>query len=82
MFEELQQAQNKICSHVVLGSERTINRLFTVGTNWIQQHGYWTVAETVDAYTSVSCQDVTELLERFPLNNRSLVTVGPLTSWE
>jgi predicted Zn-dependent peptidase len=80
--EELQQAQNKICSHVVLGSERTINRLFTVGTNWIQQHGYWTVAETVDAYTSVSCQDVTELLERFPLNNRSLVTVGPLTSWE
>jgi predicted Zn-dependent peptidase len=80
--EELEQAQNKICSHVVLGSERTMNRLFAVGMNWMQRQTYRTVAETVDDYSRVSCQDVAALLERFPLDRRSLVTVGPLSAWD
>ena len=80
--EELEQAQNKICSHVVLGSERTMNRLFNVGINWMQRQSYRTVAETVNDYSSVSCQDVAKLLERFPLDPLSQVTVGPLASWD
>ena len=80
--DELEQAQNKICSHVVLGSERTMNRLFNVGINWMQRQTYRTVAETVNDYSSVSCQDVAKLLERFPLDPLSQVTVGPLASWD
>ena len=79
--EELEQAQNKICSQVVLGSERTMNRLFSLGINWMLRKNYMTVAETVEAYSRVTCQDVAELLEEFPLNRRSLVTVGPLSRW-
>ena len=64
------------------GSERTMNRLFNVGINWMQRQSYRTVAETVSDYSSVSCQDVAKLLERFPLNPLSQVTVGPLASWD
>ncbi len=79
--EELEQAQNKICSQVVLGSERTMNRLFSLGINWMLRKNYMTVAETVEAYSRVTCQDVAELLEEFPLDRRTLVTVGPLSDW-
>ena len=64
------------------GSERTMNRLFNVGINWMQRQSYRTVAETVNDYSSVSCQDVAKLLERFPLDPLSQVTVGPLASWD
>ena len=38
--DELTQAKNKICSHVVLQSERPTNRLFALGENWLQRHSY------------------------------------------
>ncbi len=76
--EELAQAKNKICSHIVLQSERTINRLFTVGDNWIQRRQYTTVRETIDQYQAVTRSDVRDVLARFPLTQHSTVAVGPL----
>ena len=43
--QELKQAKSKICSHVVLQSERPGNRLFSVGSNWLQRREYRTVRE-------------------------------------
>lgn len=76
--EELSQAQNKICSHVVLQSERPTNRLFMVGENWLQRHTYQTIRELVDAYQSVTRSDVSRALQQYPLTAPSTVAVGPL----
>jgi predicted Zn-dependent peptidase len=76
--DELTQAKNKICSHVVLHSERPTNRLFVLGENWLQRHRYQSVREIIESYRAVSCDDVADVLDKFPLTVHSTVTVGPL----
>lgn len=76
--DELAQAQNKICSHVVLHSERPTNRLFTLGENWLQRRTYQSVRDIIDSYRSVTRADVAAVLEQFPLTAHSTVAVGPL----
>ena len=76
--EELSQAQNKICSHLVLQSERPTNRLFSLGDNWVQRHAYQTVRDVIAAYQAVSLPDVTDVLRQYPLTAHSTVAVGPL----
>ncbi len=79
---ELEQAKNKICSHVVLTSERPGNRLFSVGGNWIQRREYRTVRQEVDALRAVTLNDVNALLTRYPLSRVTTVAVGPLRELE
>jgi predicted Zn-dependent peptidase len=76
--DELAQAKNKICSHVVLKSERPANRLFALGENWLQRHCYQSVREVIDAYQAVARNDVAQVLDAFPLTVHSTVAVGPL----
>ena len=76
--EELAQAQNKICSQVVLQSERPMNRLFMVGENWLQRRTYQSVPELVRAYQSVTLSAVADVLHKYPLATHSTVAVGPL----
>jgi predicted Zn-dependent peptidase len=80
--DELTQAKNKICSHIVLQSERPTNRLFALGENWLQRHCYQPVREVVAAYQAVSHDDVAQVLEAFPLTGHSTVAVGPLRELE
>jgi len=77
--EELEQACNKTCAQVVLQSERPANRLFSLGSAWLQRHEYLTVHDVVSSYRSVTLEDVRQVLTRFPLTNYSAVAVGPLT---
>ena len=76
--DELVQAQNKICSHIVLQSERPMNRLFSLGENWLQRRQYTPVAEMIEDCREVTCQHVREVLEKHPLTRHSTVSVGPL----
>ena len=76
-IEELQQAQNKVASHLILQSERATNRMFSVGNHWIQRHEYRTVRDVIDAYQEVTCDQVTELVQRYPLNTSTTVVVSP-----
>lgn len=76
--EELAQAQNKICSQVVLQSERPTNRLFAIGENWLQRRCYQSVRDVIAAYRAVTCDDVNQVLAEFPLTECSTVAVGPL----
>ncbi|MCO6454589.1 MAG: insulinase family protein [Pirellulaceae bacterium] len=75
---ELEQARNKICSQVVLGSERPGNRLFAVGGNWVQRREYRTVRQEVDALRAVTLNDIAAVLARYPLTKTTTVAVGPL----
>ena len=76
--DELVQAQNKICSHVVLQSERPTNRLFSVGDNWVQRGVYQPVREIIASYQAVTSSEVMDLLSHYPLTIHSTVAVGPL----
>ena len=77
--DELRRAKSKVCSQIVLHSERPSNRLFSVGGNWLQRREYRTVRETVDAYERVTVADIAAVLEQFPLTHRTTVAVGPLS---
>lgn len=76
--KELEQAKNKICSHLVLQAERPSSRLFSVGNGWIQRREYRTVREVVDAYRSVSVADANAVLKKYPLTVNTTLCVGPL----
>src|SRR5262245_50602817 len=77
--QELEQAKNKICAHIVLQSERPTNRMFAVGNAWIQRRQYKTVREAVDAYRAVTLDDIHRVLKRYPLSHPATIAVGPLT---
>jgi predicted Zn-dependent peptidase len=77
--EELQQAQNKVCAHMILQAERPTSRLFSVGNGWLQRRQYRTVREAVDAYRAVTLDDIARVLKRYPLSRGTTVAVGPLT---
>jgi predicted Zn-dependent peptidase len=77
---ELTRAKSKICAHVVLQSERPANRLFSVGSNWLQRREYRTIREMVDAYQRVSLTDIASVLERYPLTASTTVAIGPLAN--
>lgn len=79
--EELEQAKNKLCAHLVLQAERPTNRLFAVGNSWIQRKQYKSVREAVDAYRSVTTDDIRRVLDRYPLTQPAGVAVGPLTEF-
>ena len=64
---ELAQAKSKIRSHIVLQSERPVNRLFAVGGNWIARRQYRTVREVIDSYQRVRCEDIAAVMEKYPL---------------
>lgn len=80
--EELAQAQNKICSQLVLQSERPLNRLFTVGEDWLQRRQYIPISDMVRCYQDVSRRDIQDVLAKFPLTVHSTVSVGPLRALE
>ncbi len=76
--QELEQAQNKICAQIVLSSERSASRLFSVGGGWLSRGEYRTVADAMAAYRAVRLEDIRRVLERFPLTRYTCCAVGPL----
>ena len=77
--EELIQAQNKVCAHIVLQAERPTNRLFSVGNAWLQRRQYKTVREAVTAYRAITLDDIHRVQKKYPLHPTATVAVGPLT---
>lgn len=75
--EELERAKRKITAHIILQSERSDNRLFAVGTNWLQRETYFTTDEILAKYESVTVEDVNQVLKDFPLTDSFTLAVGP-----
>ena len=70
---EIELAKNKICSGLILSSERPSNRLFSVGGAWLKRERYETVAEVAANYQRVTQPQLQEAFEK--LKSRSTVTV-------
>lgn len=77
--DELTQAKNKICAGIVLAAERPTNRLFSVGSGWLQRRQYKTVREAVEAYRRITLDDLHRVLQKYPLSASAAVAIGPLT---
>jgi predicted Zn-dependent peptidase len=70
---EIELAKNKICSGLILSSERPSNRMFSVGGAWVKRERYETVAEVAANYQRVTQPQLQEAFEK--LKSRSTVTV-------
>jgi predicted Zn-dependent peptidase len=77
---DLQQAKNKVASRIVLGSERPMGRLSSLGTNWVYRREYRSVDDDLKTLQSMTTESVRELLEAYPLGQLTTVAVGPLKS--
>ncbi|MDB5391464.1 MAG: processing peptidase [Planctomycetaceae bacterium] len=77
---ELQQAKSKVCSRIVLSSERPMNRLDSLGDNWVYRDNYQSVADDLNLYRSVTTTAIREYLKQYPLAQTATVAVGPLAN--
>ena len=77
--DELERAKSKVCSSIVLRAERSANRMFGVGSGWLQRREYTTVRESVDRYKAVTVADIVAVVEKHPYTTNTTVVVGPLT---
>lgn len=75
--KELDLAKRKIASHIVLASERTGSRMFSIGAQWLCEQPYKTVAEIAAIYESLTLEQVNEALAAYPLDQNMTLVVGP-----
>jgi predicted Zn-dependent peptidase len=76
--EELRQANSKIGSRIVRGSERPMGRMQAIGMTWTYLRKYRTVDEELKAFDAVSLKSISQLLERYPLDRFTTLALGPL----
>jgi predicted Zn-dependent peptidase len=74
---EIELAKNKICSGLVLSSERPSNRLFSVGGAWLKRGKYETVSEVAAHYKRVTKTQLQEAFEQLADRTTVTVTVHP-----
>ncbi len=77
--DELERARNKVASRAVLRSERPMGRLMSLGHHWVNHQQYIPIAEELDSVSRVQVTDIQRVLDRYSLNDITLVTIGPLT---
>jgi predicted Zn-dependent peptidase len=75
---ELEQAKNKLGSRIVLAAERPQNRLFAVGYHWLYRRRFRSVEDDLAELQAVTLPQIRELLHLYPLNDLTLVCLGPL----
>jgi predicted Zn-dependent peptidase len=75
---ELELAKSKITSQIILASERTESRMFSVGSQWLRGHQFKTPREIADIYASITLDQIIEVSRKYPLTQNMTVCVGPL----
>jgi predicted Zn-dependent peptidase len=75
--KELDLAKRKIASHIVLASERTNSRMFSIGGQWLSDQPFKSVGEIAEIYESLTLEQVNNALQQFPLDKNMTVAVGP-----
>lgn len=79
--KELTMAKKKIASHILLASERTETRMFSIGTQWLNGQEYKGPGEIAERYQSVTLDQVNAALQRYRMENPMTVAVGPREEW-
>ena len=74
---ELQASKNKIASTATLNGELPMGRLVPVGANWVYRKEYRSLADEIAAIQAVGAEDVNQLLQEYPLENFTMLSLGP-----
>lgn len=75
--KELDQAKRKISSHIILSSERTESRMFSVGAQWLKGNEFKTPGEIAAIYDAVTLEQVQAAAAKYPLVENMTLCVGP-----
>jgi len=75
--KELTMAKKKIASHILLASERTETRMFSVGTQWLNRQEFRTPEQIADVYANVTLDEVNTALKTYPMDDPMTVVIGP-----
>lgn len=75
--EELAASKNKIASALTLSGELPMGRLVPLGFGWIYREEYRPLAEELKAVQAVTTEDIRHLLEEYPLENVTILCLGP-----
>ncbi len=75
--KELVMAKKKIASHILLASERTETRMFSVGTQWLNRQSFRTPEQIAAVYQDVTLDQVNAALKQYPMEDPMTVVVGP-----
>lgn len=75
--DEVERAKNKIAGQSVLHGESPLGRMRAVGGSWVYNDEYRPLEADLDAILAVSREQLIDLLERFPPEPTTVVTLGP-----
>jgi predicted Zn-dependent peptidase len=76
--DEVARTKRKFASALVLGSETPFGRLLHVGFDWQYRREFVSVDETIEAVLAVSPEQVQRLLQELPIDQPTIVALGPL----
>jgi predicted Zn-dependent peptidase len=77
---ELDLAKRKIAARIILRSERSENRMFRLGGEWLHDHEYETIREIAGHYDAVTLDDVNAVAKKYHLAQNMTLCVGPMES--
>lgn len=75
--KELHLAKQKIVSHILLASERTESRMFSVGGQWLNFQEFKSPAEIAGLYSQVTLEQVNAVARKYPLTRNRTLSIGP-----
>ena len=81
--DEVRRAKDKWLSSIVLSSESTFSRMFSLATDWVTEGRLVTIEEEIERIEKVTSADIIRALKRFPIREKQvLTTLGPLSEAE
>ncbi len=75
--DEVERAVNKLATLATLQGERPAGRMHGLGSRWLVHSAYRSLEEELAALRAVTVEDVTALLEAFPLSPKTIVRQSP-----
>ena len=74
---EVERAKNKLAGSSVLQGEAPMGRMRAIGASWVYNGVYRSLEEELDALLAVTTDDLRRLIDRFPFEPMTIVTLGP-----
>jgi predicted Zn-dependent peptidase len=75
--DELERAKNKALTRIVIGSEGSDGRLFTIGGDWLMTGKYRTLKQESDLIRNITIDDIRATLKKYSLTKPLIMTIGP-----
>jgi predicted Zn-dependent peptidase len=80
--QEMKLAQAKLASRVVRGNERPMGRMASLGFSWHYLGEYRTADDDLAAIDAVTLKDMRALLDAYPIDQPTVVALGPVAKLE